>query len=117
MHAGLHQGDEAADEIVDVAEAARLRPVAEDRDRLLRQRLAQEGRDSTAVMRPHFRSEGVENTSDCRVDALLAQVRHRHRLGVALRLVVDAARADRVDVAPVGLLLRMDLGVAVDLGR
>ena len=49
------------------------------------------------------------------VDALLAVVGHRQRLGVALRLVVDAARADRVDVAPVVLGLRVDLGVAVDL--
>ena len=50
-----------------------------------------------------------------RVDALLAVVGHRQRLGVALGLVVDAARADRVDVAPVGLGLRVHLRVAVDL--
>ena len=52
-----------------------------------------------------------------RVDALLGVVGHRQRLGVALRLVVDAARADRVDVAPVGLGLRVHLRVAVDLAR
>ena len=52
---------------------------------------------------------------DAGVDALLAVVGHRQRLGVALGLVVDAARADRVDVAPVVLGLGMDLGVAVDL--
>ncbi len=51
------------------------------------------------------------------VDPLLAVVRHRHRFGVALGLVVDAARADRVHVPPVRLGLRMDLGVAVDLAR
>ena len=51
------------------------------------------------------------------VDALLAVVGHRQRLGVALGLVVDAARADRVHVPPVGLRLRMHLRVAVDLGR
>ena len=52
-----------------------------------------------------------------RVDALLAVVRHRQRLRVALRLVVDAARADRVHVAPVALRLRMHVRVAVDLAR
>ena len=31
-------------------------------------------------------------------------------------LVVDAARADGVDVAPVALFLRVNLGVAIDLG-
>ena len=45
----------------------------------------------------------------------MAVVGHRHRLGEALGLVVDAARADRVDVAPVALGLRVDLRIAVDL--
>src|SRR5437868_5376030 len=35
----------------------------------------------------------------------------------ATYLVVDAARTDRVDVTPVPLVLRVDLGVAVDLAR
>ena len=50
------------------------------------------------------------------VDALLAVVGHGHGFGEALGLVVDAARADRVDVAPVALGLRVDQRVAVDLG-
>ncbi len=57
----------------------------------------------------------VEDADDRGVDALLAVVGHGHRLGVALGLVVDAARADRVDVAPVVLGLGVDLRVAVDL--
>ena len=47
---------------------------------------------------------------------MIAVIGHRHRFGEALRLVVDAARAHRVDVAPVGLLLRMLERIAVDLG-
>ena len=39
------------------------------------------------------------------------------RLGAALALVVAGARTDRVDVAPVGLGLRMLARVAVDLAR
>ena len=104
-----------SDQVVDVTEAAGLAAVAEDGQRPVLQRLAQEGRDRAAVVGAHPRSVGVEDADDRRVDALLAVVGHRQRLGVALRLVVDAARADRVDVAPVVLLLRMDLGVAVDL--
>ncbi len=45
-----------------------------------------------------------------------AVVRHGHRLGEALGFVVDAARADRIDVAPVFLVLRVDERIAVDLG-
>ena len=70
-----------------------------------------------AVAQPHARAVGVEDADDLRVDAVKAVVGHRHRLGEALGLVVDAARADRVDVAPVGLLLRVLERVAVDLGR
>ena len=42
-------------------------------------------------------------------------IRHRHRFGEPLRFVVDAAGAHRVDVAPVGFLLRMFQRIAVDL--
>ena len=100
-----------------VAERARLGAVAEHRDRPVLQRLAQERRDRAAVVRAHPRPVRVEDAHDRGVDALLAVVGHRQRLGVALGLVVDAARADRVHVAPVGLGLRVHLRVAVDLAR
>ena len=115
--AGLGQQDEAADEVVDVAEAPRLRAVAVDRQRLPLERLAQEVGDRAAVVRSHPRAVGVEDPHDRRVDALLPVVGHRQRLGVPLRLVVDAARPDRVDVPPVALRLRVHLRVAVDLAR
>ena len=65
--------------------------------------------------RAHARAVGVEDAHDADVEAVVAVVGHRHRLGEPLGLVVDAARTDRVDVAPVGLGLRVDLRVAVDL--
>jgi hypothetical protein len=113
--ARLGQGDHAPDEVVDVAERPGLLARAEDGDRPVLQRLAQEGRDRAAVVAPHARAVRVEDPDDRRVHALLAVVGHRQRLGVALGLVVDAARADRVDVAPVLLVLRVHLRVAVDL--
>src|SRR6266542_4355568 len=108
---------EPANEVVHVTEAARLRAVAEDRDRLVLERLAREGRDRAAVVGAHPGPVGVENPHDRGVHPLLAVVRHRQRLCVALRLVVDPARADRVDVAPVALRLRVHQRVAVDLAR
>ncbi len=117
MLARLGEKDQPPDEIVDEAEAPRLRAAAEDRQRLLLERLADEGRDRAAVVGPHPRAVGVEDAHDRRVDPLLAVVRHRQRLGVPLRLVVDATRADRVDVAPVRLGLRVHLRVAVHLAR
>src|SRR5579862_7036327 len=49
----LGEEDDAADQIVDVAEAPRLRAVAEDGDRLLGKRLADEVRDCAPIVRPH----------------------------------------------------------------
>src|SRR5205085_186454 len=62
----------------------------------------------------HARAVRVEDANDVRVDAVLAMVRHGHRLGKAFGLIVDAADADRVDIAPVVFLLRMTFGIAVD---
>src|SRR5581483_11596126 len=106
-----------ADQVIDVAERARLRPVAVDGQRLAVERLVDEVDRSAAVVTAHARAVGVEDARDARVHSLLLVVRHRQRLGVALRLVVDAARPDRVHVAPVGLRLRMHLRVAVHLAR
>ena len=64
VHVRLGEQHEAADQVVDVTEAARLGAVAEDRDRLVGERLAHEGRDRAAVVRPHARAEGVEDADD-----------------------------------------------------
>ena len=117
MLATLLEQDQAADQVVDVTEAPGLRAVAEDGDRLLLHRLTHERRDRAPVVRAHAWAVGVEDADDRGVDALLAVVGHRQRLGVALRLVVDAARADRVHVAPVRLRLWVHLRIAVDLAR
>jgi hypothetical protein len=50
------------------------------------------------------------------VDAVVAVPGGDGGLGEALGLVVDGARADGIDAAPVGFDLGMDLGIAVALG-
>ena len=69
----------------------------------------------TAVVGTHARSVGVEDAGDAHIDTVMSVVRHRERFGEALRLVVDRTLANRVDVAPVGLALRMLEWIAVDL--
>ena len=44
---------------------------------------------------------------------MITMIRHRYRFGETLRFIVNAARADRVYVAPIILLLRMDKRIAV----
>src|SRR5205085_7654796 len=106
--AALRKENEPADQVVDVAKAPRLRAVAEDGDRLALERLAHERRHGAPVVRAHARAVRVEDPDDAGVDALLAVIGHGECLRVALRLVVDAARPDRIDVPPVALRLRMD---------
>ncbi len=97
-----------------ITEAARLGAFAEDCDGLVLERLADESGDDAAVVEPHARAVGVEDAHDAGFDLVLAVIGHRHGLGKTLGLVVTAARADGVDVAPVFLGLRMDERVAVN---
>ncbi len=112
----VEQGEEPADLVVDVGERPGLAAVAVDRQRLAAQRLHDQVRHRPPVVGTHPRPEGVEDPHDAHVEVVVAVVRRGHRLGVALGLVVDAARADRVDVAPVRLGLRVHERVAVHLG-
>jgi hypothetical protein len=111
-----HEAEDAVDEVGDVAEGAGLGAVAEDGDGLALEGLAAEGGDDAAVLGAHARAVGVEDADDAGFDAVVAVVGHDDGFGEALGFVVDAAGADGVDVAPVGFDLRMDEGVAVDLG-
>src|ERR1700730_708706 len=113
---GRQQADDALDEVVDVTEAARLGAVPVHGHRLVLQRLHQEVRHGPPVIDAHPRPKAIKNANDAGVHAVRTVVRHGERLGGTLRLVVERARSDGIDVAPIGLGLRMDLGVAVDLG-
>ena len=64
----------------------------------------------------HARPVGVEDPRDLDLQPVLAEIVEEQRLGAALALVVAGTRADRVDVAPVLLGLRVYRGIAVDLG-
>ena len=75
-----------------------------------------EVRDHAPVVEGHPRPVGVEDAADADLEAVLAAVVKRQALGGALPLVVAGALADGVDVAPVGLGLRVLERVAVDLG-
>ena len=113
---GARHREAALDQIADVAERARLRAVAVERDRRATQRLDEEVRDHAAIAHGHPRSVRVEDADDPRIDAMAAPRVDEDRLGHPLALVVAGALADRVDVAGVVLGLRMDERIAVDLG-
>ena len=112
---GVEQREDPAHLVVDVAERTRLRAGSVDRERLAVDRLDQEVRDDAPVGGPQARAVGVEDAHDPRRQVVEAVVGHGERLGEPLRLVVDRARADGVDVAEVALRLRVHERIAVDL--
>ena len=99
--------DDAADQVIDITEAARLLAIPVDRYRVAGECLADEVGDDPAVVGAHTRAVGVEYPDHADVDPAGPAVCEGHCLSESLRLVVDAPRADGIDVSPVILGLRM----------
>ena len=111
---GPEQAVDSGDEIVDVAEAAGLGAVAVHGEWFAGEGLVHEVGDDATVVGLHAGAVRIEDTQEAKVEPVVAFVCGADRFTVTLRLVVDRARADRVDVAPVRLGLRVHGGVAVD---
>jgi hypothetical protein len=63
----------------------------------------------------HSRTIRIEHTDELDAEVMLAPVVEKERLSSSLALVVAGTQADRVDVAPIVLSLRVDLRIAVHL--
>jgi hypothetical protein len=109
----LHQPQEPFDQVIDIAERARLLAIAIDGDVVAPQRLHDEVRHHAAVLRVHARAIGVEDPRHLDLQPVLAVIVEEQRLGAPLSFIVARARPDRVDVAPVVFGLRMDCRITV----
>ncbi len=110
------QPDDSLDQVGYVAEAAGLFAAAVNGDRFALKGLLHEVGQDPAVIEPHSWPIRVENADNPRFHTVVAMVSHGDRFGEPLGFIVAASRADRVDVSPVIFGLRMNFGVAVDLG-
>ena len=102
-----------------MAEAPRLRPVAEDLDRLAVERGGHEARNDHAVLTALTRPDGVEQAHDHAVEPALLVVREGEKLVERLRLRIRPAPCGGRPVHPLALFAEC-LGlapVAVHLGR
>ena len=61
----------------------------------------------------HAGSVGIENSGDFDRKIKLAMVIKEERLRAPLAFIITRAEADRIDIAPISFMLRMDLGIAV----
>ena len=111
---GIHETQEAFDQIVDVAERSCLLAFAKNRDRIALQGLHDKVRYDPAIVGMHTRAVGVENTCDFDVQTMLAVIIEKQCFGAAFAFVVAGTNADRIHVAPIGFGLRMHGRVAVN---
>ena len=72
--------------------------------------------EAKPIAAPSEIARHVPTAGQSQLEPVLAAVVEGQTLGRALAIVVAGALADRVDVAPVGLRLRVLERVAVDLG-
>ena len=101
-----HQPVYALDQIRDVAETARLPAVSIDGDGLAGERLVHEVRQGAAIVEAHPRAIRIKDAHDVRIHAVITVVGHGHGFGESFGFVVNAARADRIHIAPIGFRLR-----------
>ena len=112
--AAVHHAHDGVDDVIDIRERSGLSAVAEYRQVLALERRDAEIGNHPPVIDRHPRAVGVEDAHDLGIDVVLPMVVHHQRFGDALALVVTRSHADRIDVAPVALGLRMLLRVAID---
>ena len=110
----IHEADEAFDQVVYIAKAAGLLAAAVQGYVLALQRLHDEVADHATVVGVHARAIGVEDAGHADVKLVLAVIVKKKGFGAALTFVVAASDTDGVNVAPVGLSLRVDGGVTID---
>src|SRR5262249_22327853 len=113
----IHQGDEAINQVCDIAERSCLRAVAGHRQWTPVQSLHDEIRDHAAVVGLHSRPIGVEDARDLDPDAVLPMIIEEQGFCGPLSFIITGSRPDRVHMAPVVLGLRMLLRIAIDLAR
>lgn len=116
LRACVHHPHKAFNQVIDIAKRTALLAIAVDRDRLPLQSLNDEVRHNASVVGVHAWTVGVEDPHDLDVEIVLAMIVKEQRLGAALSFIITSARTYRVDVTPVAFGLRVDRGVAVDLG-
>src|SRR5262249_16804522 len=83
-----HEAHEPIDQVMHVRERACLQAIAEDRDVAPEQRLNDEIRHHTPVVRVHARPIGVENPGDFDLQTVLAPIVKEQGFRTALTLVV-----------------------------
>ncbi len=112
----VHHADHAVHQVVHVAEGSRLGTVTVHGQVLSPQCLYDKVGNHSPIVRVHPWTIGVEDANHPNVHTVLPVVIEEQGLRAALALVVASPRPNGINVAPVGLGLRMHVGVPIHLG-
>ena len=77
-------------------------------------RIAKIDRAGDAVIWKHPRAIRVEDARDLDVELVLAVIIKKERFSASLAFIITRARANRINMAPIGVFLRMHACVAID---
>ena len=113
---GIHEADEAFNEVVNIAEGAGLGAVTIDGDILAFKGLNDEVGNDASVVRQHAGAIGVEDADHADIDVVLAVVVKEEGFGATLAFIVAGTDTDGIDAAFVGLRLGVDFRIPIDLG-
>ena len=94
---------------------AGLQAIAKHGDVAAQQRLDDKIRYHLTIVRVHARPVGVEDPCDFDGQLLLAPIVEEQGFRAAVALVVTGARANRIDVPPIVLTLRMHVGIVSEV--
>lgn len=109
----VHQTIETFNHVGNVAERAGLLTVTVDGQGLATQGLNNKVRNDTTIVLKHAGTVGVENSSDANLHSILTEEVEEECLSNPFALIVARANANWVHVTPVGLHLRVDIGITI----
>ena len=111
----LQQPIESINLVRYVTETSSLRSISVYGNRFTDQSLHNEIRHHTTIPRAHPLSIRIEYSGDPRVHPVDPVIPHRHRFPEPFRLVITRALSYRIHVAPISLVLRVNLRVTIYL--
>ena len=109
------QPNDAFHKVVDVAKGTGLQTISIDCQVFALQGLYDKVRNDTPVICKHTGAIRVEDSDYANIHLVFPMVVEKQSFGIPLALVVTSARTDRIHVASIGLGLRMNRRVAIDL--
>lgn len=110
-----HEAIDAVDEIGDITKTPCLTAITKNGEGFSGKSLADDGGDDATIIQPHAWSVRIEDTDNFCVEVVIPMVGHGDGFGKAFGFVIDAPGADRVHVAPVVFILRVNEGVPIAL--